>query len=178
MIVDLEATCCDKGSIPKEEMEIIEIGAVMVDLKSLRILEDFQRFIKPCIHTQLTEFCTQLTSIKQEDVDKAMPYPQAIQEFRQWMQKYHDFAFCSWGSYDRSQFEKDSALHKLPYPISASHFNIKTLFSEKLKLKKRYGMKEALNLAGLKLEGIHHRGIDDARNMVQLLPYVLGRSKL
>lgn len=27
LVVDLEATCCDRGSIPDAEMEIIEIGA-------------------------------------------------------------------------------------------------------------------------------------------------------
>ena len=30
IIVDLEATCCDAGSIPPHAMEIIEIGAVAV----------------------------------------------------------------------------------------------------------------------------------------------------
>jgi inhibitor of KinA sporulation pathway (predicted exonuclease) len=29
-VVDLEATCDDGGQVPKWEMEIIEIGAVMV----------------------------------------------------------------------------------------------------------------------------------------------------
>ena len=31
LIVDLEATCSNDGSIPREEMEIIEIGAVMLN---------------------------------------------------------------------------------------------------------------------------------------------------
>jgi len=174
MIVDLEATCCDKNSVPKEEMETIEIGAVMVNLKSLKILSDFQIFIKPVRHPKLTEFCTRLTSINQADVDQALLYAEAIQKFQKWMKQYSNFVFCSWGSYDRSQLEKDSSFHKLPYPIAAAHINIKTLFSERQKFKKRYGMKEALNLTELPLAGTHHRGIDDARNMVQLMPYVLG----
>ncbi|WP_293128313.1 hypothetical protein [Microcoleus sp. bin38.metabat.b11b12b14.051] len=29
LVLDLEATCCDKGSIARNHMEIIEIGAVM-----------------------------------------------------------------------------------------------------------------------------------------------------
>jgi len=31
LIVDLEATCSDDGTIPSQEMEIIEIGAVMLN---------------------------------------------------------------------------------------------------------------------------------------------------
>lgn len=174
MIVDLEATCCDQGTIGKEEMETIEIGAVMVNLKTLKVVDEFQIFIKPVRYPILTEFCKQLTSIKQSDVDQALPYPEAIQKFQNWMKQHKNFVFCSWGSYDRSQLEKDSTLHKLPYPIAGPHINIKMLFSETQKLKKRFGMKEALILTEIPLEGTHHRGIDDARNMVHLMPYVLG----
>jgi len=39
-------------------------------------------------------------------------------------------------------------------------------------------MAEALQLAEIKLEGTHHRGIDDARNIAKLLPYILGRKQL
>ena len=28
LVIDLEATCCDRGTIEREESEIIEIGAV------------------------------------------------------------------------------------------------------------------------------------------------------
>ncbi|MGL5075983.1 MAG: 3'-5' exonuclease, partial [Waterburya sp.] len=45
-------------------------------------------------------------------------------------------------------------------------------------LSKKYGMAGALKLAGIELIGTHHRGIDDARNIAQLLPYMLGREKL
>ena len=36
------------------------------------------------------------------------------------------------------------------------------------------GMKWALELAGIKLIGTHHRGIDDTKNIAKLMPYILG----
>ena len=33
----------------------------------------------------------------------------------------------------------------------------------------------ALKLAQISLTGSHHRGIDDANNMIKLMPYVMGR---
>jgi len=36
-------------------------------------------------------------------------------------------------------------------------------------------MARALEIAGLPLDGTHHRGIDDARNMAKLMPYILGK---
>jgi len=65
LVLDLEATCCDKGSIAKNHMEIIEIGAVMVEPATLTIVDEFQSFVKPIRHPILTEFCKSLTSIAQ-----------------------------------------------------------------------------------------------------------------
>jgi inhibitor of KinA sporulation pathway (predicted exonuclease) len=36
-------------------------------------------------------------------------------------------------------------------------------------LKKKLGMAQALSLLGIELEGIHHRGIDDARNIARIV---------
>ncbi len=178
LIVDLEATCCDKQSIAKYEMEIIEIGAVMVDAENLLPVSEFSTFIKPVRHPMLTSFCTELTSIRQIDVDDAPRFSEAIAQFKKWLYQYANFLFCSWGDYDLSQLKQDCRFHNVPFPIGAKHLNIKKLFSKNQALKKKYGMAGALDLAGISLQGTHHRGIDDARNMARLLPYITGREKL
>ena len=61
LIVDLESTCCNNGSISKGEHEIIEIGAVMVDAITLKEIDSFNTFVKPIKHSKLTQFCTTLT---------------------------------------------------------------------------------------------------------------------
>jgi inhibitor of KinA sporulation pathway (predicted exonuclease) len=38
LVVDLEATTSDDGSLPPEQMETIEIGAVLVDAKTLDVV--------------------------------------------------------------------------------------------------------------------------------------------
>lgn len=86
--------------------------------------------------------------------------------------------FCSWGDYDRKQLIQDSQYHRIGYPIDAEHINIKVLFSANQGLRKKFGMAGALKKAGLELIGTHHRGIDDARNMARLMPYITGREKL
>ena len=42
LIIDLEATCSDDGSIPESEIEIIEIGAVMQNSITFEIQSEFQ----------------------------------------------------------------------------------------------------------------------------------------
>ena len=59
-------------------------------------------------------------------------------------------------------------------PIKGEHTNLKKSFAKAQKTKKM-GMKLALEACSLELIGIHHRGIDDVKNIVQLMPYCLGR---
>jgi len=62
-------------------MEIIEIGAVMVDAQSLKVVDEYERFIKPILNPTLTPFCKQLTTIRQDDVDTALGYKEALKNF-------------------------------------------------------------------------------------------------
>lgn len=175
LVVDLEATCCNRETIKRHEMEIIEIGAVMVEAQNLTIIDEFQTFIKPVRHPVLTPFCRSLTSITQAQVDQASEYGEAITLFKRWLSKYPNAVFGSWGDYDRNQFKQDSQFHHLPFPIAYPHINLKQLFSDTQGLRKRYGMAEALQRVGIELVGTHHRGIDDARNIAKLLPFILNK---
>ena len=171
VVVDLEATCDDRGAVPKEETEIIEIGAVLVHGHDYRLLADFQSFVRPIRHPRLTAFCTGLTSIGQENVDAAPLFPEVVTAFKAWMHGQGATVFCSWGDYDRNQILMDCRLHRIAYPMPGRHVNLKRLFSETRGIKKRLGMGQALREVGLQLIGTHHRGIDDARNIARLLPY-------
>ncbi|MBE9229571.1 exonuclease domain-containing protein [Phormidium sp. LEGE 05292] len=178
LVLDLEATCCNEGSIKRQYMEIIEIGAVMVEAPTLRIIDEFQTFVKPVRYPVLTAFCKALTSITQAQVEQAPGYVEAIALLQKWLSNYQNAVFGSWGDYDYNQFKQDSKFHKVPFPISYPHVNLKKLFSSTQGLSQRYGMAEALELVGMELEGTHHRGIDDARNIAKLLPFILGKQQI
>lgn len=172
-VVDVEATCDDQGAVAKREMEIIEIGAVLVHLGSVAVVSEFQTFVKPVRHPRLTPFCQSLTRIRQADVDAAPDFPAAIASFKRWMFEFSGIAWASWGDFDKLQFEQDCAFHRLPSPMPGTHANLKAMFSARQGLKKKLGMADALLHAGLELQGTHHRGLDDARNIARLLPHCL-----
>jgi 3'-5' exoribonuclease 1 len=178
LVLDLEATCCDRETIKRHQTEIIEIGAVMVETENLTVIDEFQTFVKPVRFPVLTEFCESLTSITQAEVDQAAGYEEAIALLKQWLSNYPNSVFGSWGDYDRKQFTQDSQFHNVAFPIAFPHVNLKQQFSEQQGLPKRYGMAQALQLAGIALEGTHHRGLDDAKNIAKLLPWILGRQQL
>jgi inhibitor of KinA sporulation pathway (predicted exonuclease) len=176
LIVDLEATCDDRGAVPKHEMETIEIGAVLVQHESLAPMGEFQTFIKPVRNAVLTEFCCKLTSIRQTDVDAAPGFPEALSALTRFVGARRTL-FCSWGNYDRNQLAQDAMHHGVELRFR-DHLNLKAEFAQSTGSTKTLGLEGALQKVGLKFEGTAHRGIDDARNIVRLLPWVLGRRKI
>ncbi len=172
IIVDFEATCCDKNTIPRHEMEIIEIGAVALDGNGPGILGEFQCFVRPVRNPFLTEFCINLTSIKQKMVESAESFPVALDQFKAWLDEFEKPVFCSWGDYDKKQLLQDCEFHCSQYPFGATYINIKNKFSNNMGYKKGVGLGRALKLVGLNFVGTAHRGIDDARNMASIARYI------
>lgn len=77
--------------------------------------------------------------------------------------------WASWGDYDRNQFVRQCSATNVPYPFGNRHVNAKRLFSQVNGLKRKLGMAQALQHAGISLEGRHHSGIDDAWNIAALI---------
>jgi inhibitor of KinA sporulation pathway (predicted exonuclease) len=177
LVVDLEATCDEHHRIPREETEIIEIGAVLVDAESLAPVEEFQTFVRPVRHRTLTPFCIRLTTIRQADVDGAPRFHEALMKLRA-MVAGRAVRLASWGAYDRDQLARDARRHGIALPFGSAHTNIKDAFVRLAGEGRGLGTVAALRRVGLRFEGTHHRGIDDARNIARLLPYALGRKPI
>lgn len=169
VVFDLEATCYKTGA-PKDFVnEIIEIGAVKLD-KNGNEIDKFSHFLKPKIHPIISDFCTELTTITQADIDKAESASVILEEFMLWCK---DCILVSWGFYDINQLNKDLIKNDLEiYLDQNQHFSLKHLHAKwnnfTGKRKNGIGMSGALNLEGLELEGQHHRGIDDAINIAKI----------
>ncbi|MBD3402706.1 exonuclease [candidate division GN15 bacterium] len=167
VIIDLEATCWEPGRHKPSEMETIEIGAVLVDHATGNKLDEFNTFIRPVRYPILSDFCKKLTSISQGQIDSAPRFPEAFQRFLDWIYDRGNVILASWGAYDDKQLKQDCSFHGIDYPFHGRHLNLKKEFG-KLHNGRKFGMKRALQLSGLTLEGQHHRGIDDARNIYRL----------
>lgn len=168
VIIDLEATCWEPER--EGEGEIIELGAVLID-KKYKVIGEYQTFIKPVRNPTLSQFCKDLTGIKQEEVDNARTFPAAFEGFINWAAnlakcKIENIVFCSWGYYDKKQLIRDCEFHNVKYPF-LMHRSLKHEFAKRRKCKPM-GMKKALEICGIGLKGTHHRGLDDARNITKI----------
>lgn len=163
IVFDLEATCWQPNP-DKNQMEIIEIGAVKVNEQG-KIIDEFCEIIKPEIHPQLSDFCTELTTITQDMVNMGISFPEAYDKFRKWIGE--DYYLCSWGYYDKKQLTMDCTYHNLPVDWLEQHISVKHQYSTMHGVKKM-GIKGALAREELTFEGVHHRGIDDAYNISKI----------
>ena len=166
IILDLEATCWKEKS-KEQKNEIIEIGAVCINDKQ-EVVSEFNEFVRPIINPALSDFCKELTSISQTDIDKADTFEIVIERFKSWINIHEDYLLCSWGFYDKSQFISDCNIHKLDTIWLNKHISLKHQHADIKILNRPIGMSGALKMEGIQLLGIHHRGIDDARNISKL----------
>lgn len=212
LVIDLECTCFrgddedkPRGWTAEKDQEIIEIGAVIVDLakrevchtmleKAVWNLAEASILARP--DGPIGKFCTELTTLTPEHFDPASyengisgygtirpgppPLVDALADLKffckQWKFDIRSMPWGSWGDYDRVQFYRECARKGLEYPFGRAHYNIKGLYSMLTAQGKGYGLAKALEQQGLPLEGTHHRGVDDARNTAKLLLHCLGRS--
>lgn len=170
LIVDLECTCNDSPPLERSEVEIIEIGAVIGRLceNSFEIISQIQIYVRPIYHPQLTPFCINLTGIEQSLVSGASTLITACEELSNWLSNYAPDAWSSWGKFDATQFEMETGLKQLCNPLAQlKYLNIKQLFARKRG--HRIGLGKAIELSGLTFLGRPHSGLDDARNIANLI---------
>lgn len=172
VIIDLEATCWEDDR-RLERMEIIEIGALKLKGKSLKTINEFSSFVRPISEPKLSDFCKELTTIQQCDVDKADDFKTVFERFLDWIGSV-SYCIVSWGEYDIKQLASDCKRHNIHFPqkFRTKHINLKKVFASQRKIR-TCGMVAALKMLGIPLEGIHHRGIDDARNIARIAQVIL-----
>ncbi|WP_144537227.1 3'-5' exonuclease [Bacillus thuringiensis] len=172
LIIDLESTCFKQGAEPRNFFsEIIEIGAVVLNTETFEIVEEYQTFVNPVLFPILSQYCLELTTISQDEVNHGKSIKDAMNEIASLYNKY-DCVFASWGFYDKKQFKQVCKRFGVDYPFGDLHISLKHQHGTWTK-QRPMGMERALKLHRLPLEGIHHRGIDDARNISKIASHMI-----
>lgn len=172
-IIDVEATCWDKGEGRNgQPNEIIEIGISVVDCDQFEIISTESILVQPVLST-ISPFCTELTTITTELIEaEAIPFEDAINKLVT-VYDSKNRVWCSWGKYDLNEFNRHFETRNVENCFGIEHINIKALFSKEYNRKRQLGMDKALNISQLPLEGTHHRGGDDSKNIAKLFIHLL-----
>jgi len=168
IVMDLEATCWrtkeEQGDQPQE---VIEIGVAILPKGDLVPIRQDSIIVKPR-YSIVSEFCTELTSLTQADVDKGIDAADAYEKL--WS-KYHtgEKLVACWGTWDFDHIKREVNDKSLRNPIGILRLDVKSFYAFVKGLDKGTGMMEALDQLKIKHEGKHHRGNDDAYNIAKIL---------
>ncbi|MCP4663516.1 MAG: exonuclease domain-containing protein [bacterium] len=173
LVIDIESTCWDGTPPPGQENEIIEIGLCTLEVAGADRRDRESLLVRPERST-VSAFCTELTTLTQDQVDRGIPFAEACGLLAE-RYRSKQRTWASYGDYDRRQFARQCESRQLPYPLGPTHLNVKNLLALALGLRREVGMAEALALLDLPLEGTHHRGDDDAWNIAGMLAVLLRR---
>lgn len=177
------------------QSELIEIGAVMLDDK-FRIIGRFQSYVKP-VHSKLSQYCLELTGIKQEDIDNAEDFECVFTRFFEWAGFGDDLITYAWSKNDKRQLQNELLSKKANFNkddimlIFKKHHDLQKEFSNKVneKYKKElaekgvknellqfperiFSLKTALNILNIKSIKEFHKAINDAEYTAQILQFL------
>ena len=167
-VIDLELTCWDDKEHTHQDMEIIEIGIAYCNLQ-YKILDEIEIFVKPWHNPILSDYCKELTHIKQEDVDNSKNLCVSVSQLMEKLPDPKEFIFASWGN-DPIWLQKE--LEKKCYKncnngkwhgyteFDPRFINIK--LCDKIKNNKKRGLKKTLRSYGIEQIQPAHRALPDA----------------
>ncbi|NWU27595.1 ERI2 exoribonuclease, partial [Dyaphorophyia castanea] len=167
----------------------VEFPAVLLNTSTGEIESEFHMYVQPQEHPILSEFCTRLTGITQNQVDEGVPLNICLSQFLKWIQKIQKekkiifstdslsnstseakaCAFVTWTDWDlgvclhyeckRKQLRKPDLLN--------SWIDLKATYRAFYNRKPK-GLHGALQDLGMAFEGREHSGLDDSRNTARL----------
>ncbi|NXS52273.1 ERI2 exoribonuclease, partial [Brachypteracias leptosomus] len=185
IVVDFEATCWrDAG---RRGPEIIEFPAVLLNTSTGEIESEFHTYVQPQEHPILSDFCTELTGITQNQVDEGVPLNICLSQFLKWIQKIQKekkiifstdtpsnsevkaCTFVTWTDWDLGvclQYECKRKQLRKP-DILNSWIDLKATYRAFYNRKPK-GLNGALQDLGIAFAGREHSGLDDSRNTAHL----------
>ena len=174
LVLDFEATC-DQGKAPKPQ-EIIEFPVLKVNAKTLTTESVFHTYVQPTAHPILTPFCTELTGITQDKVDGQPTLAEVLQKLHSWLESNGllnpgvSFCFVTCGDWDlKTMLPSQCKYFNIPIQNYFQRWiNIKHVFRDVTR-QKPSGMPTMLKYFDLSLDGRHHSGIDDSKNIAKIL---------
>ena len=83
------------------------------------------------------------------------------------------YRLATWGTYNVKlvQVECKRQSIKCPKRFTTKHTDVKSEFAARMRIRK-CGMGQALEMLRMPLDGTHHRGIDNARNIAKILRHL------
>ncbi|XP_022717746.1 uncharacterized exonuclease domain-containing protein At3g15140 [Durio zibethinus] len=177
------------------KVEILEFPVLLMDAKSLGLVDFFHRFVRPSKMSE--QAINKYIEGKYGEIgvdrvwhDTALPFMEVIQQFEAWLTQHNLWkkeeggclacaAFVTCGNWDLKT--------KIPQQCIVSGIKLPPYFMEWINLKDVYlnfygrearGMMSMMKQLEIPALGSHHLGIDDSKNIARVLQHMLADGAL
>ena len=161
-------------SLPNEDREIIQIGAVKIETTGdMREVDSFTILVRPLKNPILSDYIVNLTEITQEKVEKeGVLFPLALSRFINFIGEHPIDILFNGG--DKEVIEENCQIHNIPFlSIFKKSTDLKIYFSEVLGISRKNCTSGMLpELFGLNNHEKQHNALGDARSISQALKYL------
>ena len=117
-----------------DPQEIIEFPCLKICTKTFEVVSEFHYYVQPIHHSELSNFCTELTGITQDMVKDQPVFSEVFDLFQTWLssENTENFALVTCGDWDLNTcLEAQCQLSKIPFPKWAkSWINLKKSFQK------------------------------------------------
>ncbi|EDS36355.1 3' histone mRNA exonuclease 1 [Culex quinquefasciatus] len=187
VVMDFEATCWPEQDMKWKTHEIIEFPAVLLNMVTGQVEAQFQQFVMPVENPRLSEFCTKLTGIRQDQVEGGVPLKTCLPLFGKWLKQVlgerglvlpktdpgnqsGSVAFATWSDWDFGKcLSKECTRKRIEKPACFDQWiDVRAIYM-KFYQHRPLNFGEALDKRGLGFEGRPHSGLDDSKNLARLI---------
>ncbi|MBQ9826787.1 MAG: exonuclease domain-containing protein [Firmicutes bacterium] len=171
IVIDLEWNHAMPGRRPVDGLpnEIIQIGAARID-DGFNVVSTFSELIKPCYYPRLCKDITELTLIKDADLEGAAPFLQVMEAFRDWCGT--GYVFVSWGPNDILELRRNCDKFGFATDWIADCFDAQLMFDDmKMQEDRNWPLNYALYHFNEKPAGAHN-ALADVLSTVSVLKHL------
>ncbi|KAI3441510.1 Exonuclease domain-containing protein [Psidium guajava] len=172
------------------KVEILEFPVLIIDAKSLSVVDLFHRFVRPSqmSETRVNEYIEGKYGkfgVDRVWHDTAIPFREVIGEFETWLAQHNLWAKEQGGKLNRAAFVTCGNWDlktKVPQQCKVSRIKLPGYFIEWINLKDVYlnfyhrearGMMSMMKQLDISVLGSHHLGLDDTKNIARVLQHML-----
>ena len=174
IVFDLEATCWEGRENAYKSREIISLGACILNIKSLEIVDKFHMICKP-EKTEVSEYCTRITGITKEQAENGVDFEFMCKSV---MEQFNTKSYpcAAWGQ-DSEKLYYDCRNKECKYPFSNECVNISLIYSVMTGKPYNNGLQRSLAELGMKFEGDKHDPYWDSYNAARVLKHLMEKCR-
>ncbi len=141
--------------------EIVQIGAVKLN-KRFKIKKELDLLVRPQYYRKMHRKVSRITGLRNEDVKKGLPFPEAFKKLSKFCGK--DFVFLTWGPDDVPMLRDNLRLFSMDEDFIPESFDLQVFYAHQIEgVMRQYALEDAIEKLGEKPFQAHD-ALCDARS--------------